>query len=144
MGSTRREPCLTAPHDRSVVSVASSRLPGVSAAVALALCLLPFPAEAQTRDPQQAALDDFVAARMLTTKCPSWQIDLAEARARFARLDLHPADWQAAGRHARFFDERLSYYASLLSRMSEMRACAAAAEAFGPAGRVTKDWMKRQ
>jgi hypothetical protein len=89
-------------------------------------------------------LDDFVAARMLNTKCPAWQIDPAEARTRFAQLNLQPADWQDGGRHSRFFDERLSYYGSLLSRMSEMRACAAAEEAFGPDGRVRKGWMKRQ
>jgi hypothetical protein len=81
---------------------------------------------------------------MLGTKCPSWQIELAEARTRFAQLNLQPADWQEGGRHASFFDERLSYYGSLLSRMSETRACAAAEEAFGPVGRVRKGWMKRQ
>ena len=144
MGSNQREPCLTAPHNRSAASLASSRLPSFGAAVIFVLWVLLSPVEAQTRDPQQAALDDFVAARMLTTKCPSWQINLAEARARFAQLNLHPADWQGGGRHARFFDERLSYYANLLSRMSETRACTAAEEAFGPAGRVTKGWMRRQ
>jgi len=133
-----------APHTRAAASLASSRRPGLGAAVVLALRLLLSPAEAQTPDPQQAALDDFVAARLLATKCPSWQINLDEARARFAQLDLHPADRQQGGRHARFFDERLSYYASLLSRMSETRACTAAEEAFGPAGRVAKGWMKRQ
>jgi hypothetical protein len=109
-----------------------------------ALYLLAFPAEAQTRDPQQAALDDFVAARMLGTKCPSWQIDSAEARTRFAELNLYPTDWQDGGRYASFFDERLSYYGSLLSRMPETRVCGAAEEAFGPNGRVRKGWMKRQ
>jgi hypothetical protein len=89
-------------------------------------------------------LDDFVAARMLAAKCPSWQIDLAEARTRFAQLNLQPADWHDGGRHASFFNERLSHYASLLSRMSEMRACVAAEEAFGPNGQVRKGWMKRR
>jgi hypothetical protein len=109
-----------------------------------ALFLLSYPAESQTREPQQAALDDFVAARMLGTKCPSWQIDLSEARTRFAQLNLQPADWQEGGRHANFFDERLSYYGSLLSRMSETRACELAEAAFGPSGRVRTGWMKRQ
>jgi hypothetical protein len=36
----------------------------------------------------QATSLDFVAARMLNTKCPTWQIDLAEARTRFAQLSL--------------------------------------------------------
>jgi hypothetical protein len=112
--------------------------------VITALFLLSSPVEAQTHNPQLAALDDFVAARMLGTKCPSWQIDLSEARTRFAQLNLQPADWQEGGRHASFFDERLSYYGSLVSRMSETRACGAAEEAFGPNGRVRNDWMKRQ
>jgi hypothetical protein len=144
MGSTWRGSCFTTPHNRLVVSLARLHLPGFSAVVVLVLCVLPLPAQAQTRDPQQAALDDFVAARMLATKCPFWQIDPAEAQRRFSDLNLRPADWQTGGRHARFFDERLSYYAGLLSRMSETRACAAAEEAFGPLGRVTKGWMRRQ
>ena len=112
------------------------------AAVVLVLHLCPVPAGAQTRDPQEAALDDFVAARMLATKCPTWQIDLAEAQKRFSEFGLEPADWQSGGRHARFFDDRLSYYASLLSRMSETRACEAAEAAFGRNGRVRAGWMK--
>jgi hypothetical protein len=36
----------------------------------------------------QATSLDFVAARMLNTKCPTWQIDLAEARTRFTQLNL--------------------------------------------------------
>jgi hypothetical protein len=36
----------------------------------------------------QATSLDFVAARMLNTKCPTWQIDVAEARTRFAQLNL--------------------------------------------------------
>jgi hypothetical protein len=114
------------------------------AGVVLVLLLCPPSAGAQTRDPQEAALDDFVAARMLATKCPTWQIDLAEARRRFSELDLGPTDWQSGGRHARFFDDRLSYYASLLSRLSEVRACEAAEAAFGPNGRVREGWMKRR
>jgi hypothetical protein len=114
------------------------------AAVALVLLLCPSSAGAQTRDPQEAALDDFVAARMLATKCPSWQVDVAGAQRRFSELGLVPSDWQTGGRHARFFDDRLSYYAGLLSRMSETRACEAAQRAFGPSGRVREGWMKRQ
>ncbi len=36
----------------------------------------------------QATSLDFVAARMLKTKNSTWQIDLAEARTRFAQLNL--------------------------------------------------------
>ncbi len=121
-----------------------SSLSGLRAGLVLTVGLLPVPSCAQSRDPQQAALDDFVAARMLSTKCPSWQIDPVEARTRFAQLNLQPADWQEGGRYSSFFDERLSYYGSLLSRMSEARVCAAAEEAFGPVGHVRKGWMKRQ
>jgi hypothetical protein len=113
-------------------------------AVALAFLVLPSPARAQPRDPREAALDDFVAARMLTTKCPSWQLDLARAQSRFSDLNLKPADWQTGGRYANFFDSRLSYYSSLLSRMPEERACEAAEAAFGLGGRVRAEWMKRQ
>ena len=144
MRAHRHQLCLRAPPSQSAVLATSSRLPGLCTAVVSALFLLSSPTDAQTRDPQQAALDDFVAARMLNTKCPTWQIDLAEARTRFVQLNLQPADWQEGGRHSRFFDERLSYYGSLLSRMSEMRACAAAEEAFGPDGRVRRGWMKRK
>lgn len=112
------------------------------AAIVLVLLLCPSQAPAKKRHPHQAALDDFVAARMLATKCPTWQIDLAEAQRRFSELGLGPADWQSGGRHARFFDDRLSYYASLLSRLSEMRACEAAEAAFGRNGRVRTGWMK--
>ena len=139
MRAHRHPPCLMSSQDR-----AAALPPGLHAAAILVLVLLRSPVSAQTRDPQQAALDDFVAARMLTNKCPAWQIDQAEARTRFAELNLRPTDWQEGGRHARFFDERLSYYGSLLSRMSETRACVAAEEAFGPNGRVRKGWMRRQ
>ena len=139
MRAHRHTPCLMSSQDRAAA------LPlGLHAAAILALVLLSSPAGGQTRDPQLAALDDFVAARMLTNKCPAWQIDQAEARTRFAELNLEPTDWQEGGRHARFFDERLSYYGSLLSRMPETRACGAAEEAFGPRGRVRKGWMRRQ
>ncbi len=139
MLSSRHKPHLMSPHDCPAVVPL-----GFCAAFILGLfLLLSFPGSAQTRDPQQAALDDFVAARMLTNKCPAWQIDQAEARTRFAELNLQPTDWQEGGRHARFFDERLSYYGSLLSRMSETRACVAAEEAFGSNGRVRKGWMRR-
>jgi hypothetical protein len=142
MRLTRRGPCLMAPH-RWATLIGRSKTAGLHTAVVL-VHLLSSPVGAQTRDLQQAALDDFVAARMLGTKCPSWQIDLSEARKRFGQLNLQPADWHEGGRHANFFDERLSYYGSLLSRMSETRACGAAEAAFGPNGRVRKDWMKRQ
>ncbi len=142
MRSIRLGSCLMAPPHRAAI-VEGFQTASLYTAVILAH-LLSVPAGAQTRDPQQAAWDDFVAARMLGTKCPSWQIDLAEARTRFARLNLQPADWQDGGRHASFFDERLSYYGSLVSRLSEARACAAAEEAFGPVGRVRSGWMKRQ
>jgi hypothetical protein len=128
----------------SAVLATSPQPSGFHVLVIAALFLLSSSAGAQTRDPQQAALDDFVAARMLATKCPAWQVNQSEARTRFAQLNLQPADWQEGGRHASFFDERLSYYGNLLSRMSETRACAAAEEAFGPVGRVRKGWMKRQ
>ncbi|MBS7454976.1 hypothetical protein KHP60_21980 [Microvirga sp. 3-52] len=80
-----------------------------------------------------------MVARTLTDKCPTWQIDFAEVGRRFAQLKLQPADLQKGGRHASFFDERLSYYSGLLSRMSQM-----AEEAFGPNGLIRKNWMKRQ
>jgi hypothetical protein len=141
MRSNRHQPCLTS---QSAGSATSPRPLGLRVVVISALVLVPSPAGGQTRDPQQDALDDFVSARTLSDKCPTWQIDFAEVRRRFAQLKLQPADLQAGGRHASFFDERLSYYGSLLSRMSETRACAAAEEAFGPVGRVRKGWMKRQ
>jgi hypothetical protein len=144
MRSNRHQPCLMGLPSQRVVLATRPRSSGLRALVISALVLLSSPAGAQTRDPRQAALDDFVAARMLGTKCPSWQINLSEARTRFAQLNLQPADWQEGGPHANFFDERLSYYGSLLSRMSETRACGAAEAAFGPNGRVRKDWMKRQ
>ena len=131
-------------NDRPLAPVHRLRAFLSKAAVALVLLLCPSPAGAQTRDPQEAALDDFVAARMLATKCPSWQVDVAGAQRRFSELGLVPSDWQTGGRHARFFDDRLSYYAGLLSRMSETRACEAAQRAFGPSGRVREGWMKRQ
>jgi len=114
--------------------------------MALAVVILDsrFPLEAQPRDPREAALDDFVAARMLATKCPSWQLNPTAAQGRFSELGLKPADWQDGGRYAGFFDGRLSYYSSLLSRMSEPQTCAAAEEAFGPRGRVREGWMRRQ
>jgi hypothetical protein len=111
---------------------------------AVALLVLPSLSSAQPRDPRQAALDDLVSARMLATKCPSWQPDPAEVQRRLSNLDLNPADWQEGGRYAPFFDERLSYYSRLLSRMPERRACEAAEAAFGPSGRVRERWMRPQ
>ena len=113
-------------------------------ALALALLVLPSLSSAQPRDPRQAALDDLVSARMLATKCPSWQPDPAEVQRRFSDVNLNPADWQEGGRYAPFFDERLSYYSRLLSRMPERRACEAAEVAFGPSGRVRERWMRPQ
>jgi hypothetical protein len=143
MRSNRHQPRLMIPHSPRVAVVTRPRSSGLRALVISALVLLSFPAGGQTCDPQLAALDDFVAARMLGTKCPSWQIDLFEARTRIAQLNLQPADWQEGGRYARFFNERLSYYGSLVSWMSETRACGAAEEAFGPDRHVRKGWMKR-
>jgi hypothetical protein len=119
-------------------------LSGLTLAVTLAFFVWPSLPRAQPLDPRQAALDDLVAARMLATKCPSWQLNPAEAQRRFSELDLKPTDWQDGGRYAKFFDDRLNYYPSLLSRMSEQRACAAAEAAFGPSGRVRRGWMKPQ
>jgi hypothetical protein len=112
--------------------------------MAIAVLECQSPLKAQPQDPREAALDDLVAARMLATKCPSWQLNPAEAHRRFSELDLKPTHWQDGGPYARFFDERLSYYSRLLSRMSEQRSCAAAEEAFGPRGRVREGWMRRQ
>jgi hypothetical protein len=143
MRSNRHQPCLTILPSQRAGLAPSPRPLGLRAVVISAL-LASSPAGAQTRDPQQAALDDFVAARTLSDKCPTWQIDFAEVRKRFAQLKLQPADLQRGGRHASFFDERLSYYSGLLSRMSQMSACAEAEEAFGPNGLIRKNWMKRQ
>ncbi len=117
---------------------------GLRVAAALPILALSSGAGAQTSDPRQSALDDYVAARMLTTKCPSWQLDVAEVRSRFSSLDLKPEDWQDGGPYARFFDDRLSRYAMMLSRMPERRACDAAEAAFGPSGQVRRGWMRRQ
>jgi hypothetical protein len=112
--------------------------------VALFLFASQLSVSAQSQDPQRAALDDFVAARMLATKCPSWQPAQAEAQRRFSELGLKPSDWKVGGPYSRFFDDRLSYYSGLLSRMSEKSACEAAEAAFGPTGRVRKGWMTQQ
>jgi len=131
--------------NRGVVALAPSfRLSSLGLAVIITLLALPPLTRAQPEDPRRTALDDFVAARMLATKCPSWQLDLAEVRSRFSFLDLKPEDWQDGGPYARFFDERLSFYSRALSRMPERRACIAAEEAFGPSGRVRRGWMRAQ
>jgi hypothetical protein len=140
----RHEPSSRLPHSAPSAPFKSSRMPRLILAVALAFLVLPSPARAQPRDLREAALDDFVAARMLTTKCPSWQLDSGVAQRRFSELDLEPADWQTSGRYASFFNSRLSFYSSLLSRMPEKGACEAAEAAFGPGGRVRSGWMKRQ
>ena len=144
MCSNRHQPCHAVSPSQSSGSAISPRPAVLPVVVISALFLLSSPGRGQTRDPQQAALDDFVSARTLTDKCPTWQIDFAEVRRRFAQLELQPADLQRGGRHAGFFDERLSYYSGLLSRMSQMSACAEAEEAFGPNGLIRKNWMKRQ
>jgi hypothetical protein len=144
MCSNRHQPCHAVSPSQSSGSAISPRPAVLPVVVISALFLLSSPGRGQTRDPQQAALDDFVSARTLSDKCPTWQIDFAEVRRRFARLKLQPADLQAGGRHASFFDERLSYYSGLLSRMSPMSACAKAEEAFGPNGLIRKNWMKRR
>jgi len=92
MRSVRNESCLV-PSPYWMALVGNPRACKLGAAAFLAVLLLPAPAGAQTWDPQQAALDDLVAARMLATKCPSWQIDQAEAQRRFAEVDLKPVDW---------------------------------------------------
>jgi hypothetical protein len=117
---------------------------GLGVVMAIALLGSPSLAQVQPEDPRRSALDDFVAARMLATKCPSWQLNLAEVQGRFSELNLKPADWQDGGPYARFFDERLIYYSGALSRMSESRACTAAEAAFGPNGQVRRGWMKPQ
>ena len=124
MCSNRHQPCHAVSPSQSSGSAISPRPAVLPVVVISAVFLLSSPGGGQTRDPQQAALDDFVAARTLTDKCPTWQIDFAEVRRRFAQLELQPADLQRGGRHAGFFDERLSYYSGLLSRMSPMSACA--------------------
>lgn len=120
---------------------ASSRMLNLGAAV-IVLLGLPSVAATQPEDPRRSALDDFVAARMLATKCPAWQLNPVEVQSRFSEVGLKPADWQDGGPHARFFDERLSFYASRVSRMSERRACEAAEAAFGPRGQVRRGWMR--
>lgn len=115
--------------------------PGVAVIVLLGLLSV---AAAQPADPRRSALDDFVAARMLATKCAAWQLNQSEVQSRFSDVGLKPADWQDSGPYAAFFDERLSFYASRLSRMSERRACEAAEAAFGPSGRVRRGWMRPQ
>ncbi len=147
MRLSRHATSLVVSHDWSpslFPSTRGIRLPRFGPAVLLTVFLLPLPAGAQPRDPQRAALDDFIAARLLTAKCPSWQIDEAEARLRFSQLNLLPPDWQEGGRHGSFFSARLSYYRGFISRMSETQACEAAEAAFGPNGAVRKGWMKRQ
>jgi hypothetical protein len=129
---------------RGSAPVPSSGIFGLGVVVAVALLGWPSVAQVLPEDQRRSALDDFVAARMLATKCPSWQLNLAEIQGRFSALNLKPADWQDGGAYAHFFDERLIYYSGVLSRMSERRACEAAAAAFGPSGQVRRDWMRPQ
>jgi len=112
-----------------------------SGAMVIVLFGLPSIAATRPEDPRRSVLDDFAAARMLATKCSSWQLNLSEVQSRFSEFGLKPADWQDGGPHASFFDERLSFYASRVSRMSQRRPCEAAEAAFGPSGRVRKGWM---
>ncbi len=129
---------------RGAAPVPGSGIFGLGMVVAIALLGSPSVAQVLSEDQRRSALDDFVAARMLATKCPSWQLDLAEARSRFSFLELRPEDWQDGGPYAHFFDERLSYYSRALSMMSERRACEAAEAAFGPSGQIRRGWMKPQ
>jgi hypothetical protein len=140
----RYEPSSMMPHTWPSAPFENSRALSLIVAVALAALVLPWSVGAQPRDRQEAALDDLIAARMLEAKCPNWRLDFGEAQNRFAELKIGPDDWQTGGRYADFFGERLSYYSSLVSGMSETRACDRAEAAFGPSGRVRKGWMKRQ
>ena len=70
MRSNRHQPCLMVSPSQRASLATSPRPLGLRTVVMSAFFLLSAPAGGQTRDPQQAALDDFVAARMLGTKCP--------------------------------------------------------------------------
>jgi hypothetical protein len=118
--------------------------PGSGGAMVVSLLVAPPSATAQPHDAQQVALDDFAAATLLISKCFSWQLDLNEAEKRFSELNLQPSQWRAGGRHFSFVRERLSYYSSLVSKMSAIQACEAADGAFGPSGHIRKGWMRPQ
>jgi hypothetical protein len=77
MCSNRHQPCLAVSPSQSSGSAISPRPAVLPVVVISALFLLSSPGRGQTRDPQQAALDDFVSARTLSDKCPTWQIDFA-------------------------------------------------------------------
>jgi hypothetical protein len=127
-----------------LVRLQGSLEPRSGGAMVVSLLVAPPSATAQPRDAQQVALDDFAAATLLISKCFSWQLDLDEAEKRFSELNLQPRQWRAGGRHFSFFRERLSYYSTLVSKMSAVQACETAEGAFGPSGHIRKGWMKPQ
>lgn len=70
MQSDRHRAIRVLRHGRSVAFVQRTRAFFLSGTV-ISILVSPSPTGAQTRDLQQMALDDFVAARMLVAKCPS-------------------------------------------------------------------------
>jgi hypothetical protein len=127
-----------------LVRLQGSLEPRSGGAMVVSLLVAPPSATAQPRDAQQVALDDFAAATLLISKCFSWQLDLNEAEKRFSDLNLQPRQWRAGGRHFSFVRERLSYYSTLVSKMSAIQACETAEGAFGPSGHIRKGWMRPQ
>jgi hypothetical protein len=127
-----------------LVRLQGSLEPRSGGAMVVSLLVAPPSTTAQPRDAQQVALDDFAASTLLITKCFSWQLDLNEAEKRFSELNLQPSQWRAGGRHFSFFRERLSYYSTLVSKMSSIQACETAEGAFGPSGHIRKGWMRPQ
>ena len=127
-----------------LVRLQGSLEPRSGGTMVVSLLVAPPSATAQPPDAQQVALDDFAAATLLISKCFSWHLDLNEAEKRFSELNLQPRQWRAGGRHFSFFRERLSYYSTLVSKMSATQACEAAEGAFGPSGHIRKGWMSPQ
>jgi hypothetical protein len=127
-----------------LVRLQGSLEPRSGGAMVVSLLVAPPSATAQPRDAQQVALDDFAAATLLISKCFSWQLDLNEAEKRFSDLNLQPRQWRAGGRHSSFLRERLSFYSTLVSKMSAIQACETAEGAFGPGGHIRKGWMRPQ
>jgi hypothetical protein len=127
-----------------LVRLQGSLEPRSGGAMVVSLLVAPPPATAQPHDAQQIALDDFAASTLLISKCFSWHLDLDEAEKRFSELNLQPSQWRTGGRHFSFVRERLSYYSTLVSKMSAIQACEAAEGAFGPSGHIRKGWMRPQ
>ena len=97
MCSNRHQPCLAVSPSQSG-GLAIGLRPAIFPVVVIsALLLLSSPGGGQTRDPQQAALDDFVAARTLTDKCPTWQIDFAEVAGGLLNSSSSPLICRRAG-----------------------------------------------